>query len=555
MTDLTEEKGRILDCCRRYVNDPRQKITDLADECKNKEQEKEYCKKLINAYYNMSRGEGFRNDISEEFCTLFLEDFENMGVEHLERALSSMEFNMKYRRLHGKNRENLAKKCKEIAEKYRISFNLQTTTYIFVANESIRDYELELEEQGFVDWRALYPCSIGDVVFLYVSKRGIKYRCVITKANISPMETKLDEKFWKPDMYKKHEGDFVRLVVDKSINWVLYEDLKKNGMPKKMDSQIISPVGLTQYLENRFDLESDSEKVDKNEIPNSYTKENFMNDVFITSEEYDRLYSLLKHKKNIILQGPPGVGKTYMGRRLAWSFMKCCDNERVKTIQFHQSYSYEDFIEGFRPKKDGGFELVRGPFYNFCEKAKEHEGDAFFFIIDEINRGNISKIFGELLMLIEEDKRGSENEINLLYSGEEFSVPENVYLIGMMNTADRGLALIDYALRRRFSFYSVAPAFKSDGFTKIISECDNDRLKKVVRCVEDLNLKIKEDDSLGAGFAIGHSYFCKKNDDMTVDAWLHNIVHYELIPLLEEYWFDDEKNRNEWSEKLKSPLR
>lgn len=163
----------------------------------------------------------------------------------------------------------------------------------------------------------------------------------------------------------------------------------------------------------------------------------------MTEEEYDQLTSILQMKKNIILQGAPGVGKTFVAERLAFSLMGKPDLERVMTIQFHQSYSYEDFIMGFRPSTSG-FELRRGAFYTFCKKAESDKNHDYFFIIDEINRGNLSKIFGELFMLIENDKRGKS--LQLLYSDEQFSIPENLYIIGMMNTADRSLALLDYAL-------------------------------------------------------------------------------------------------------------
>ena len=130
-------------------------------------------------------------------------------------------------------------------------------------------------------------------------------------------------------------------------------------------------------------------------------------------EEYEILKRLLLKKKNLILQGPPGVGKTFAARRLAYSIMQVKDSERVMMVQFHQSYSYEDFIMGFRPTKEGGFELVPGPFYEFCKKAKDDLDNDYFFIIDEINRGNMSKIFGELLMLIETDKRGESIRLSI----------------------------------------------------------------------------------------------------------------------------------------------
>ena len=170
-----------------------------------------------------------------------------------------------------------------------------------------------------------------------------------------------------------------------------------------------------------------------------YTAEDFLKEVYMEESEYNNLVAVLKKKKNIILQGAPGVGKTFAAKRLAYSIMGVKDKDRVMMVQFHQSYSYEDFIMGFRPSSTG-FELKKGVFYNFCKNAETDIDNDYFFIIDEINRGNLSKIFGELFMLIETDKRGIG--LQLLYSDEMFSVPSNVYIIGMMNTADRSLAML-----------------------------------------------------------------------------------------------------------------
>jgi len=285
----------------------------------------------------------------------------------------------------------------------------------------------------------------------------------------------------------------------------------------------------------------------------TYSRKDFLAEVFMEDTEYDRLVRLIETKKNVILQGPPGVGKTFASKRLAYSIMGKKDEKRVMMVQFHQNYSYEDFIMGFRPSKES-FELNYGPFYEFCQTAKDHTGQKYFFIIDEINRGNLSKIFGELLMLIENDKRGEK--LRLLYENELFSVPPNVHLIGLMNTADRSLALIDYALRRRFAFYEMKPAFDSDGFKKIIEEHNDTKFPKLINAVKDLNETISKDDNLGDGFRIGHSYFCPDDtiDTKDIDDWLKTVIEFELLPLLSEYWFDEKKKINEWKEKLDSVL-
>lgn len=282
-----------------------------------------------------------------------------------------------------------------------------------------------------------------------------------------------------------------------------------------------------------------------------YSESEFLSDVFMLPKEYESLVHLLRVKKNIILQGAPGVGKTYAAKRLAYSIMGQKDSERVMMVQFHQSYSYEDFIMGFRPSETG-FELRKGVFYNFCKKAEIDSDNDYFFIIDEINRGNLSRIFGELFMLIERDKRGIP--LQLLYSDEKFSVPENVYIIGMMNTADRSLAMLDYALRRRFAFFDLHPGFSSDGFKEYRLSLNNPVFNKVIQCVEQMNSFITADSSLGDGFCIGHSYFCGLKSSDNLEESLSSIVEYEIIPLLKEYWFDDSDKVSTWTERLRSAL-
>ena len=281
-----------------------------------------------------------------------------------------------------------------------------------------------------------------------------------------------------------------------------------------------------------------------------YSKADFLEEVFMTEEKYNQLKALLKNKKNIILQGAPGVGKTFAAQRLAWSIMGEKDNSRIEIVQFHQNYSYEDFILGYKPTEDG-FALREGIFYRFCVRAGNEPDKPFFFIIDEINRGNLSKIFGELLMLIERDYRGER--ITLAYNGMPFSVPKNVYIIGMMNTADRSLAMIDYALRRRFSFFPMEPGFDAEGFLRYRDSLKNDKLNALIDQVKSLNEVIKQDKSLGAGFRIGHSYFCGCSD--CTDEWLSGIVEYDILPMLEEYWFDDPGRVDEWSMRLRGVLK
>ena len=279
-----------------------------------------------------------------------------------------------------------------------------------------------------------------------------------------------------------------------------------------------------------------------------YTEEDFLKEVYMEKDKYNRLKAVLDRKKNIILQGAPGVGKTFAAKRLAYSILEKVDDDHIEFIQFHQNYSYEDFIMGYKPSENG-FELKDGIFYRFCQKAANKPNEKYFFIIDEINRGNLSKIFGELLMLIEADYR--REEATLAYNGLKFKVPENLFIIGMMNTADRSLAMIDYALRRRFSFFKMDPGFDTEGFKAYRDSLQNETFNKLIECVVELNKKIAEDKSLGKGFCIGHSYFCKATKETCTKDWMNDIVDFEIVPMLEEYWFDDSSEVDTWKEKFK----
>ena len=274
---------------------------------------------------------------------------------------------------------------------------------------------------------------------------------------------------------------------------------------------------------------------------------------FISEADFYQAVALLKRKKNIILQGPPGVGKTFIARKLAYEIMHEVRDANIEMVQFHQSYSYEDFIQGLRPTAKGGFDLRNGIFYSFCQKAMADPNKPYFFIIDEINRGNLSKVFGELMMLIETDKRHEKFALKLTYSeNDRFYIPENLFIIGTMNTADRSLAIVDYALRRRFAFYPLHPDY-GETFKSFLSEkgVSDNLVEHICLSVRKVNIKITEDNNLGAGFQIGHSYFCLFNSDEEEESdWWDDILSFELKPLLEEIWFDDLSKANEMVEIL-----
>ncbi len=352
-----------------------------------------------------------------------------------------------------------------------------------------------------------------------------------------------------------------KIIAEQDGEEIFFEKLE--GLSSPIDYQVLkgypelegmefftNPNGsLFKLTREEFDFIMDLIR-EENSVQNethieSYSKEDFLDEVYMSEQRFKTLVSVLKNKKNIILQGAPGVGKTFIAERLAYSIMGKKDDSRIRFVQFHQNYSYEDFVMGYKPVENG-FELKYGVFYHFCQEASDYPEKNYFFIIDEINRGNMSKIFGELLMLIERGYRGKKAA--LAYNGRLFSVPENIYIIGMMNTADRSLAMIDYALRRRFSFFDMEPGFDSEGFIRYQNALDNEIFNKLILKVKELNDEITKDKSLGKGFCIGHSYFCER--DVCTDEWLHEVVDYDIIPMLREYWFDEVDKLQRWENKL-----
>ena len=276
-----------------------------------------------------------------------------------------------------------------------------------------------------------------------------------------------------------------------------------------------------------------------------FTKADALAGLFMSEAKLDEILARLKRKKALILQGPPGVGKTFIARRLAFAMMGRQDSRRVAMVQFHPSYGYEDFVQGFRPTQNG-LERRDGVFHQFVRHARNDPGRDWFFIIDEINRGNLAKIFGELLMLIEADKRGPDHAIPLTYSespDETFYLPANLHFIGTMNTADRSLAMVDYALRRRFAFETLVPAIDSPEFEAWLSKkgASQELVDKIRSRIGSLNAEIDKERDLGERFRIGHSFFCPGPDDKPDESWYHEIIKAEIKPLLDEYFDSSER--------------
>lgn len=398
--------------------------------------------------------------------------------------------------------------------------------------------ELSFKNAAHATWQFAKEMRPGDIVYAKRGMREVIGRGVVTSD------------------YRFEEGRGEDLCNVRSVEWTNSGSWVYPGQaPMKTLTDITPYTQTCAHLKTIFEEEDGVGDVVEVEVTYpAYSRADFLDDVFMDERDYDTLVGLLKGKKNVILQGAPGVGKTFAAKRLAYSIMGEKDVDRVMMVQFHQSYSYEDFIEGFRPA-ESGFVLSKGAFYEFCKKAEEDEDRDYFFIIDEINRGNLSKIFGELFMLIEGDKRGPRNKLQLLYSRELFYVPANVHLIGMMNTADRSLAMLDYALRRRFAFFDLRPGFGSAGFAEYRDSLGNAKFNGLIACVERLNAVIASDESLGEGFCIGHSYFCGMDSDEATNDRLSAIVEYELVPMLREYWFDEPLKVREWAEALRRTVK
>jgi len=273
---------------------------------------------------------------------------------------------------------------------------------------------------------------------------------------------------------------------------------------------------------------------------------------FIRQAELEEYIQLLQKEKNLILQGPPGTGKTWLAKRLAYVLVGGKDTDRIDAVQFHPNISYEDFIRGFRPNEEGRLDIVDGPFMQAVVRAREEPNQPHVLIIEEVNRGDPAQIFGEMLTLLEPDKRNSESALRLTYQNPESDVegkvfiPPNLYIIGTMNLADRSLAMVDYALRRRFSFITLEPEFGDRWRDFVKEQCGLNKslIDHIQEYVGAINREVTGDDDLGVQFQIGHSFFTPApgefvGDTEGADAWFARTKKYQVEPLMQEYWFDD----------------
>lgn len=401
---------------------------------------------------------------------------------------------------------------------------------IKVRMQEVYGPEKSYKNGAHATWQFVHAMKVGDVVFAKKGMHTIVGRGVV-------------ESDYRYDANRKTFRNI------RKVKWTHRGEWEHPGQAAiKTLTDITRYTEYVEKLNAMFDGGVEEPPLEA-EFP-EYGPEDFLAEVFMERTAFDTLTGLVSTKKNVILQGAPGVGKTFAAKRLAYAMMGMKDPARVEMVQFHQSYSYEDFIMGFRPTATG-FELRHGPFYAFCKTAEEDLDNPYFFIIDEINRGNLGKIFGELFMLLENDKRGVE--VRLLHSDEKFSVPRNVHLIGTMNTADRSLAMMDYALRRRFAFFGMKPGFGSAGFRQYQKALESKPFDRLVACTEELNAAIAEDEALGEGFCIGHSFFCNLEKAGTKE--LSRIVEFELAPLLAEYWYDESAKAREWVARLRDAIR
>jgi MoxR-like ATPase len=410
------------------------------------------------------------------------------------------------------------------------------------ALESSTDSDKDQGQNAKMCFDFVYAVKPGDIVFAKRGRRTIVGRGVVT-----------GEYRYDAARTSFHSVRAVQWTTRGEWAW-------PELLPMKTLTELTDPVLITNLEQllaaSTSEVEGGAPAVLPPSDRESYAVDEALEGLFMSRDQFEQILQTWLRKKNLILQGAPGVGKSFVARRFAYALMRFKDPTRVRTVQFHQSYSYEDFVQGYRPAGHG-FALRDGVFLNFCNRALRDSAQTYVFIIDEINRGNLSKIFGELLLLIEADKRSPEWAVKLAYAesaDERFYIPPNVFVLGMMNSADRSLAVVDYALRRRFAFATIKPAFDQHSFREYLSAegAAANLIDRIIERMSSLNEAIAADVvNLGPGFCIGHSFFTPREAGQTPTAqWYEMVVKSEIVPLLEEYWFDQPETAAHWRARL-----
>ena len=318
-----------------------------------------------------------------------------------------------------------------------------------------------------------------------------------------------------------------------------------------------------QLLEDPIEP-GDSDEDDVRERPEPETTTYTIDDIlqegcFLDRAELERLLDRLRAKKNLILQGPPGTGKTWLAKRLGFALIGRKDDSKLRAVQFHPNLSYEDFVRGWRPTGEGKLSLADGIFMEAINAATDHPESAYVIVIEEINRGNPAQIFGELLTLLEASKRKPSEALELCYPDADGSrrpvhIPANLHVIGTMNIADRSLALVDLALRRRFAFVGLEPKLGGAWRDWVVKECGIDPavVDDIEKRMTSLNDVIAADPRLGKQFRVGHSYVTPNHrlEAGETNEWFRQVVDTEIGPLLEEYWFDAPSEAQKARERL-----
>lgn len=510
-----------------HAKPPTQNTLDYATELLGEYEHAPFAEEEVNNYHQPEqnfwllaageKGEYWQRWIDENIVSIGWGFTGNLALFYDEQAVLKCLIDAKYKDTKPTNN---ARACFDFAHRMQLGDYVfakrGTDTLLGLAritgNYEFSETSLPHQHLHTVEWLAIGDWKVSE------------HLPIKTLTDVTPYYEQMVKKWWE-------------MITDTELSDLPTFELAKTPKLEKNDHLVPKNANLVEKTTPKPII------ISKKTTSLAYTLANAMADLLLPQATFEQLLRLLQHKKNLILQGPPGVGKTFIAQKLAYCFMQQASTEQVITIQFHASYGYEDFLQGFRPNEQGQFVLQQGIFYKLCQQAKTQPQKPYFLIIEEINRGNIGKIFGEVLLLIEANKRGQSHQIALTYTpNNTFFVPDNVYLIGTMNTADRSLALVDYALRRRFAFYDLVPQF-NETFKQYLTQKNVSNVLFLHICthLNQLNQRISNDPHLGKGYQIGHSYFCNPpvfTDLLTEKIWFNDIIDAEISPLLHEYWFD-----------------